>query len=58
MLTHLDWTLHPVRWTVPAPASPLAIAELSSRWPEGRWFDLDDALRLGLPAPLRKRLEV
>jgi A/G-specific adenine glycosylase len=57
VLTHLDWTLHPVRWTVPDPASPLAIPQLAARWPEGRWFEVDEALRLGLPAPVRKRLE-
>jgi hypothetical protein len=29
---------------------------LLAAWPAGRWFDIDAALALGLPAPLRKRL--
>ncbi len=47
-LTHLDWTLEPLRWTLPARARPPAI--------EGRWFTRDEALALGLPAPIRKLL--
>ena len=53
-LTHLDWTLHPVRWTVPARTSGARMADLVSPWPTGRWFSLDEALACGLPAPLRK----
>jgi len=49
-LTHLDWTLQPLRWTLPARVSPPA--EL----PEGRWLLLDEALAMGLPAPVRKLL--
>jgi hypothetical protein len=29
---------------------------LSATWPSGRWFEVEAALALGLPAPLRKRL--
>lgn len=49
-LTHFDWTLQPLRWTLPARAKlpPL---------PAGRWATLDEALALGLPAPLRKLLD-
>ena len=56
VLTHLDWTLHPLRWTLPPRAGAARIAMLVSAWPTGRWFDIDDALAVGLPAPLRKLL--
>jgi A/G-specific adenine glycosylase len=56
VLTHFDWHLQPVRWTFPAAAPAAQIASLLADWPAGRWFDLDAALALGLPAPLKKRL--
>ena len=56
VLTHFDWHLQPLRWTLPASASARAVARCTSVWPEGRWFAIEDALALGLPAPLRKRL--
>jgi len=56
VLTHLDWHLRPVRWTVPARTAARDVAALTAPWPEGRWFAIADALALGLPAPLRKRL--
>ena len=56
VLTHLDWTFQPVRWTFPARAAAGRIARITSSWPEGRWFAIDDAAAMGLPAPLRKRL--
>jgi len=56
VLTHFDWHLQPVRWTLPAKASAKTVARVTAAWPEGRWFPLDEALALGLPAPLRKRL--
>ncbi len=55
-LTHLDWTLHPVRWTVPASAIEAQVEACTAAFPEGRWFSADDALAAGLPAPLRKLL--
>ena len=55
-LTHLDWTLHPRRWHVPSTVPAARLAELTARWPEGRWCDRDGALALGLPAPLRRLL--
>jgi A/G-specific adenine glycosylase len=55
-LTHLDWTLHPVRWTLPARTSAKRAAAIVERWPTGRWFSRDEALASGLPAPLRKLL--
>ena len=56
VLTHFDWHLQPVRWTLPARASARSVARCTSAWPEGRWFTLEEALALGLPAPVRKRL--
>lgn len=56
VLTHLDWTLHPLRWTLPPRTAARTIAAIVSAWPSGRWFDLDEALAAGLPAPLRKLL--
>jgi len=56
VLTHLDWHLRPLRWTFPASASARSVARCTSLWPGGRWFPIEEALALGLPAPLRKRL--
>jgi A/G-specific adenine glycosylase len=59
-LTHLDWTLHPLRWTLPARSSEArvhAITDLCSGSDSvGKWCSLDEALAKGLPAPLRKLL--
>ncbi|RVT53546.1 A/G-specific adenine glycosylase [Rubrivivax albus] len=47
VLTHADWTLTPVRVVLAADATvPAGL--------EGRWFDRNDALALGLPAPIRR----
>ena len=56
VLTHFDWHLQPLRWTLPATASARRRRALLARLADGRWFDVDEALALGLPAPLRKRL--
>ncbi|MEP6739612.1 MAG: A/G-specific adenine glycosylase [Caldimonas sp.] len=56
VLTHFDWLLRPVRWTFPTRTSARTLAALLAPWPNGRWFTIADALALGLPAPLRKRL--
>ncbi len=54
-LTHFDWTLHPLRWQLPARAAlPPALASLD---PAGRWCELEEALQLGLPAPVRRLIE-
>lgn len=55
-LTHFDWRLHPVRWTLPARTSAAHGRAVASALPQGRWFSLVEALDLGLPAPLRKLL--
>ncbi|MBV9890471.1 MAG: A/G-specific adenine glycosylase [Rhizobacter sp.] len=57
VLTHRDWHLQPTRWTFPPQLSADAIARFVERWPTGRWLATDDALALGVPAPLRKRLQ-
>ncbi len=56
VLTHLDWTLHPLRWTLPAHASAQARDAVTAALPAGRWATREEALALGLPAPLRKLL--
>ena len=55
-LTHLDWTLHPLRLTVPPHCEAARVAQLVAPWPTGKWFSRDAALAAGLPAPLRKLL--
>jgi A/G-specific adenine glycosylase len=56
VLTHLDWTLHPMRWTLPARTGVARVGAITAAWPAGRWFTRDEALAAGLPAPLRKLL--
>jgi A/G-specific adenine glycosylase len=56
VLTHLDWTLHPRRLTLPARAAHSRIEAITAAWPSGRWFGRDEALAAGLPAPLRRLL--
>ena len=55
-LTHLDWTLHPLRLTLPARTRAARVGRIVERWPSGRWFSIEAALAAGLPAPLRKLL--
>jgi A/G-specific adenine glycosylase len=47
-LTHFDWRLQPWRHELPHAAPSLL--------PDGRWWPIDDALQLGLPAPVRRLL--
>lgn len=56
VLTHLDWTLHPLRWTLPPEVDASRVATMVATWPTGRWCTRADALAAGLPAPLRKLL--
>jgi A/G-specific adenine glycosylase len=53
-LTHFDWHLEPVRHTLPKRLSAARRAAIEASLPEGRWFTRDQALALGLPAPIRK----
>jgi len=58
-LTHFDWTLQPLRWQLPLRLSGLRLAALTAQLPQssqGRWVPLEQALQMGLPAPLRKLL--
>lgn len=56
VLTHLDWTLHPLRWTLPAATSASRAADIAQGLSPGRWVSFEEALRLGLPSALRKLL--
>jgi A/G-specific adenine glycosylase len=65
-LTHFDWTLQPLRWTLPPPVGEgvgKGEAVREGGWPAleealapGRWVTRAEALAMGLPAPLRKLL--
>ena len=57
VLTHLDWTLQPCRWTLPAQLTAQALTAVEQGLPAGRWVARDDALAMGLPAPLRRLLQ-
>ena len=56
VLTHLDWTLHPLRWELPARTAKKLVDRITGSLPEGGWFTREQALTMGLPAPLRKLL--
>ncbi|MBS0449485.1 MAG: A/G-specific adenine glycosylase [Proteobacteria bacterium] len=56
VLTHLDWTLHPRRWRLPDRTAPTRAGALAAALGDGRWCALDEALAMGLPAPLRRLL--
>jgi A/G-specific adenine glycosylase len=53
-LTHFDWTLQPLAWTLPSRAA--VPPGLPGGADSGRWFTNQEALALGLPAPIRKLL--
>jgi A/G-specific adenine glycosylase len=53
-LTHFDWTLQPLRWTLPARLGAARLAAVEASLPPGRWVEPDEALAMGLPAPLRR----
>jgi A/G-specific adenine glycosylase len=55
-LTHFDWTLQPLRWQLPERLSARRLSALTEQLPRGRWVGLEQALQMGLPAPLRKLL--
>jgi A/G-specific adenine glycosylase len=56
VLTHFDWTLHPVRWVLPVRTTRAEASRLGRAAGAGRWFDTDSALALGLPSPVRRLL--
>jgi A/G-specific adenine glycosylase len=55
-LTHFDWTLQPLRWHLPRRLSAARRQALTAALPAGRWLATEQALQMGLPAPLRKLL--
>ena len=55
-LTHFDWSLQPLRWQLPARLSARRRDALTAQLLPGRWVGPDQALQMGLPAPLRKLL--
>jgi len=57
VLTHLDWRLEPVRHQLPAHTGDLTLDRLTAQLPAGRWVRPDEALAMGLPAPIRKLLQ-
>jgi A/G-specific adenine glycosylase len=54
-LTHLELNLHPLRWRLPARTGAARAGQIVADWP-GRWATLDEALVMGLPAPLKTLL--
>jgi A/G-specific adenine glycosylase len=54
VLTHLDWRLAPVRHRLPPRLAASALGKIEADLPPGRWVRRDEALLLGLPAPIRK----
>jgi A/G-specific adenine glycosylase len=59
-LTHFDWTLRPLRWTLPPRGAAAALRELATLpWAApGRWVTPQEASGLGLAAPVRRLLQV
>jgi A/G-specific adenine glycosylase len=55
-LTHFDWRLEPWRMALASRVAAKRIAQVEAALPPGAWFALEDALALGLPAPIRKLL--
>ena len=55
-LTHLDWTLAPLHWPLPARLPKAAAVCLQQLWPDGRWVTPPAALAMGIPTPLRRLL--
>jgi A/G-specific adenine glycosylase len=58
-LTHFDWTLRPLRCTLPARGAAAALRALQAlSWAmPGRWVTPQEALALGLAAPVRRLLQ-
>jgi len=55
-LTHFDWHLQPWRHRLPQRLSTVRRAAVEAALPDGRWFTIEQALQLGLPAPVRRLL--
>jgi A/G-specific adenine glycosylase len=55
-LTHFDWRLEPLQWHLPARLGARTLEAIEQALPAGRWFGREEALALGLPAPVRRLL--
>ena len=55
-LTHFDWELRPFTWQLPPRMGAAARDHLCAAFGPGRWVELQQALDLGLPAPVRRIL--
>jgi A/G-specific adenine glycosylase len=55
-LTHFEWHLAPWRHALPAGVTPSGIASIEAALPAGGWYVPQQALAMGLPAPIRKLL--
>ena len=55
-LTHFDWHLQPWWHHLPQELSAARRAAFEAALPAGRWFSVEQALQLGLPAPVRRLL--
>ena len=58
-LTHFDWTLQPLVWTLPEEAQPPAdgLETAGESAPKSKWVSEAQALAMGLPAPVRRLIE-
>jgi A/G-specific adenine glycosylase len=56
VLTHLDWRLSPWCHRLPDDTGEDTLLQVEQALPPGRWVARDEALALGLPAPVRKLL--
>ncbi len=55
-LTHFDWRLEPWRHRLGPRTGIRRLAAIEAALPAGSWYPLDEALALGLPAPVRRLL--
>ena len=55
-LTHFDWRLEPLRWTLPAQMKAAQLQAIESLLGPGRWVADHELLSFGLPAPIKKLL--
>jgi A/G-specific adenine glycosylase len=55
-LTHFDWRLQPLRWTLPEATGADESSAIEASLPAGRWVDMDLLASLGLPAPIKRLL--
>jgi A/G-specific adenine glycosylase len=56
VLTHFDWTLVPYLWTLPDSIQAAQAHAITASLATGQWVSFEQALAMGVPAPLRKLL--